>query len=261
MTRVLALCDHPTLLDKSDSHGLFSSDSIERAWRILDQIPGRATGAYSHSQVLPEENQQQVVQFCKEEGLVLLADEGIIRIRILCGKRGGYFEVTGFSSEVREQIYKMASINICSNVSGQILASLVMSPPEVGDDSYESYFAEKDEILTSLARRAKTLEEAFNKLEGVTCNKAEGAMYLFPRIRLPKKAIEAAKAEKTAPDAFYCKQLLQATGIVFVPGSGFGQVPGTWHFRCTILPQEEKIPAIVTRLTKFHENFMDQFSD
>ena len=28
-----------------------SSDSIDRAWKILDQIPGKATGAYSHSQV------------------------------------------------------------------------------------------------------------------------------------------------------------------------------------------------------------------
>lgn len=30
----------------------YSADSIERAWQILDQIPGRATGAYSHSQVI-----------------------------------------------------------------------------------------------------------------------------------------------------------------------------------------------------------------
>jgi len=49
-------------------------------------------------------------------------------------------------------------------------------------------------------------------------------MYLFPRIRLPEKAIKAAEAEKSAPDAFYCKRLLNATGIVVVPGSGFGQV-------------------------------------
>ena len=28
-----------------------SADSIARAWKILDQIPGKATGAYSHSQV------------------------------------------------------------------------------------------------------------------------------------------------------------------------------------------------------------------
>jgi alanine transaminase len=47
---VLALCDHASLLDESETHGLFSTDSIDRAWRILDHIPGRATGAYSHSQ-------------------------------------------------------------------------------------------------------------------------------------------------------------------------------------------------------------------
>lgn len=40
-------------------------------------------------------------------------------------------EVTGFSPEIREQIYKVASVNLCSNISGQILASLVMSPPKV----------------------------------------------------------------------------------------------------------------------------------
>jgi hypothetical protein len=39
------------------------------------------------------------------------------------------------------------------------------------------------------------------------------------------------------------------------------KVPGTWHFRCTILPQEDKIPAIVSRLTEFHQGFMDEFRD
>ncbi|MBA0748858.1 hypothetical protein Gogos_002840, partial [Gossypium gossypioides] len=47
---VLALCDHPAILAKSETQALFSADSIERARKILDQIPGRATGAYSHSQ-------------------------------------------------------------------------------------------------------------------------------------------------------------------------------------------------------------------
>jgi alanine transaminase len=178
-----------------------------------------------------------------------------------CGKRGGYMEVTGFSSSVREQIYKVASVNLCSNISGQILASLVMNPPKPGDASYESYAAERDGILKSLAHRAKALEAALNNLEGVTCNKAEGAMYLFPRIRLPEKAIEAAKAAKKAPDAFYALRLLESTGIVVVPGSGFGQVPGTYHFRCTILPQEDKIPAIISHLKAFHESFMNQYRD
>lgn len=56
-------------------------------------------------------------------------------------------------------------------------------------------------------------------------------MYLFPRIRLPNKAIEAARSINTAPDAFYARRLLEATGIVVVPGSGFGQVSASKLFR------------------------------
>lgn len=49
-------------------------------------------------------------------------------------------------------------------------------------------------------------------------------MYLFPRLRLPYKAIKAAEEAKVAPDTFYARHLFYATGIVVVPGSGFGQV-------------------------------------
>ena len=62
-------------------------------------------------------------------------------------------------------------------------------------------------------------------------------MYLFPRINLPQKAIKAAEAEHIAPDAFYARRLLEETGIVVVPGSGFGQV-SLWtnqHLRLRLL--------------------------
>lgn len=49
-------------------------------------------------------------------------------------------------------------------------------------------------------------------------------MFLFPRIHFPKRAIEAAEAVNTAPDEFYAHRLLNSTGIVVVPGTGFGQV-------------------------------------
>ena len=54
-------------------------------------------------------------------------------------------------------------------------------------------------------------------------------------------------------------QLLEATGISTVPGSGFGQAEGTFHLRTTILPSEEKIGEVVRRLTKFHKEFMDKY--
>ena len=43
--------------------------------------------------------------------------------------------------------------------------------------------------------------------------------------------IACCQAKGMEPDAMYCYQLLEETGICVVPGSGFGQKEGTYHFR------------------------------
>lgn len=58
----------------------------------------------------------------------------------------------------------------------------------------------------------------------------------------------------------YAEALLDATGICVVPGSGFGQEEGTYHFRTTFLPQEDQIDAVITRMKTFHNNFMAQYA-
>lgn len=87
-----------------------------------------------------------------------------------------------------------------------------------------------------------------------------GAMYVFPRVDLPPKAIEAARAKGQEPDVFYAFKLLESTGICVIPGSGFGQKPGTYHFRTTILPQEEKIKTMLEALKQFHIKFLKEYS-
>lgn len=70
----------------------------------------------------------------------------------------------------------------------------------------------------------------------------------------------AAAAQKGKPaDWLYCNELLEATGIVVVPGSGFGQKLGTLHFRTTFLPPEEDIADVVRRLGAFHDAFLDKY--
>ncbi len=48
-------------------------------------------------------------------------------------------EVTGFPESVMEQIHKLASINLCPNLSGQICCALMMNPPQEGEPSFELY--------------------------------------------------------------------------------------------------------------------------
>jgi alanine transaminase len=169
--------------------------------------PGNPTG-----QCLSEDNIRDIIDFCHKERIVLLADE-VYQTNIYqpehrpfhsfkkilssmgpeyqeqelfsfhstskgmigeCGRRGGYFECTNIDNAVLDQLYKMASINLCPNVHGQIMVDLMTNPPVKGDESYPQYKAEYDAIYESLGRRAIKLADSFNKLEGVTCNSAEG---------------------------------------------------------------------------------------
>jgi len=142
---------------------------------------------------------------------------------------------------------------------GQVTVDMMCNPPRPNDDSYNLYQKEYDKQYNSLKRRASILTTALNKIEGISCQPIMGAMYAFPTISLPKKAIAAAKQKGEEPDAFYCLNLLEKTGICVIPGSGFGQVDGTWHFRTTLLPPEDQIEQVVTRLGEFHKNFVKQY--
>ena len=84
-------------------------------------------------------------------------------------------------------------------------------------------------------------------------------MYAFPTIVLPAKAAAAAKEADMEPDAFYCWELLNATGIVLVPGSGFRQKQDTYHFRITILPPEEQMGKVFELIGDFHKDFYAKY--
>ncbi|EME49123.1 hypothetical protein DOTSEDRAFT_118712 [Dothistroma septosporum NZE10] len=175
-----------------------------------------------------------------------------------CGHRGGYYEMIGFDPEVVAQIYKFVSIMLCPPVVGQCLVELMVNPPKEGEPSYAQYQKEYDTIFDNLKARAHALYDAFQEMEGVECQYPQGSMYLYPTIKLPRKAIDAAKKEDKNPDDYYCLRLLDATGICIVPGSGFGQREGTLHFRTTFLAPGTEW---VSRISEFHKAFMHQFSD
>ncbi|KAF2670453.1 PLP-dependent transferase [Microthyrium microscopicum] len=173
-----------------------------------------------------------------------------------CGHRGGYFELVGFDPKVEAEIYKFISIMLCPPVVGQCMVELMTNPPKEGEESYEQYKQEYDGTYEGLKKRANALFDAFKKMEGVSCQDPQGAMYLFPSITLPQKAQEAAKEEKMSADQFYCIKLLDSTGICVIPGSGFGQAEGTLHFRTTFLPPGTEW---VGRIADFHKKFMDEY--
>ena len=250
--------------------------------------PGNPTG-----QVLDEADMREVVRFCERESIILLADEVYqenvydksrtfvsfkkvvcdlqANVHLIsfhstskgfigeCGQRGGYMELHNIPDDVTQQVYKLASISLCSNTSGQLMTGLMVNPPKEGQPSYHHYCQQRDTTLTSLAHRALLVAHTLNSCTNITCQPVQGAMYAFPRIHLPPAAIQAAEQAGKAADTYYCLRLLEETGLVTVPGSGFGQREGEWHFRMTILPREELLTQVLDRFKQFNDKFMAQY--
>lgn len=84
-------------------------------------------------------------------------------------------------------------------------------------------------------------------------------LFLIALIRIAAKAIAAARELNIEADDLYCRELLEETGIVVVPGSGFWQKDGTFHFRTTILPPNEQMTQMVNNLGTFHAGFLERY--
>ncbi|XP_075405201.1 alanine aminotransferase 1 isoform X2 [Tenrec ecaudatus] len=177
-----------------------------------------------------------------------------------CGFRGGYVEVVNMDPEVQQQMQKLMSVRLCPPVAGQALLDMVVSPPGPSDPSFAQFQAEKRAVLSELAAKAKLTEQIFNEAPGIRCNPVQGAMYSFPRVQLPPRAVQHAQELGMAPDMFFCMRLLEETGICVVPGSGFGQREGTYHFRMTILPPMEKLRPLLEKLRQFHSKFTQEYA-
>jgi aspartate/methionine/tyrosine aminotransferase len=139
----------------------------------------------------------------------------------------------------------------------------MVAPPKPGDESYPTYAREREEILSTLKRKAEILARGINGIEGLSLDVPRGAMYAFVRLQLPPdKGIDPASLSDEERLAYlakrefdYCMALLEQTGICVVPGSGFGQPPGTLHFRTTFLPPLDEMEELVQKLKQFHEKY------
>lgn len=129
-----------------------------------------------------------------------------------CGIRGGYCELINLDAEVRLMYQKALSAQLCPTTVGQAAIDCVVNPPREGEPSYEQFACERSTVLAQLKERAELVASTLNSFEGYSCNTVQGAMYAFPQIKLPAKAIAAAAKEGKPADVFYAFQLLESTG-------------------------------------------------
>lgn len=242
--------------------------------------PGNPTGA-----ILDKSSIMQVIDFAEENDLAIIADEvyqenlygsefisfaKAISDRNIplfslhsvskgyygeCGQRGGYLEVRNPPSinnstlSFTELLFKVASVNLCSNTIGQALVYLMVNPPMKGTDAFDNFMVEKQTILDDLFNKANIIKNSFKEMDGMECFGKIGALYLFPRIN---------KLPANYTDFEYCMTLLEETGLCVVNGSGFGQKPGTHHLRIAFLPSVKSLRNVLPIWIDFHNKFVNQ---
>ncbi len=195
-----------------------------------------------------EETLRALLALCKEHNVVLFSDEiydklvfdgrthvstasldpqakvvtfnGLSKSYVVPGFRIGWGIVSGPEGEMEaycEAIMKMERARLSANHPEQYAIPAVLGASD----------AHIAGVVAKMQARRDLTAERLNAMPGVSCVPPQGAFYAFPRIDLG------------VSDEAFCGRVIREHGVIVVPGSGFGQVEGTNHFRVVFLPPED----------------------
>ncbi|HRW19001.1 MAG TPA: pyridoxal phosphate-dependent aminotransferase, partial [Dermatophilaceae bacterium] len=232
----------------------------KRTKAIVVINPNNPTGAVYSDDVL-----RRIVELARTHGLLLMADEiydkilyddathtslaslapdvltlsfnGLSKAYRVAGFRSGWLALSGPKHHARsfiEGLNILANMRLCSNVPAQHVIATALG----GYQSITELILPGGRLLAQRNRAWELL----TAIEGVTCVKPMGALYLFPR--LDPKVFRITDDERFALD------LLRAERLLVVQGSGFNW-PEPDHFRIVTLPHVEDLEEAIDRLAGF----------
>jgi alanine-synthesizing transaminase len=217
--------------------------------------PNNPTGALCTRKML-----EDIAEIARQHNLLIIADEiydklildgaehisiaavapdvpvvtigGLSKNYLAPGWRIGWGIVSGEAAAVKpftEGIHKLLRARLSANHPEQYAIKAALEGPQ--DHLIE--------VRRKLSARRDLTVEACNSIPAMSCVPPRGAFYAFPKIDIPQD------------DAAFVKQLLIERHILVVQGSGFGQKPGTKHFRIVFLPQEPVLKEAYSEIREF----------
>ncbi|MBE6531499.1 MAG: aminotransferase class I/II-fold pyridoxal phosphate-dependent enzyme [Ruminococcaceae bacterium] len=229
--------------------------------------PNNPTGA-----LYPDELLLKIADLAREFGILIFSDEiydrlvmdglvhtsiaalapdlpivtmnGLSKSHCLCGYRCGWMLISGpkeLTAEYKQGIVKLTSMRLCANALAQLVIPAAMADMETptsmvspGGRIYE--------------QREATVN-ALSKIDGISFVKNSAAFYLFPKLDIKKFNI--------TNDKKFARDLLHATNILMVPGSGFDWKEPD-HFRIVMLPQPEILGDAMRRMGEFLDGYVQE---
>lgn len=232
----------------------------QRTRGIVIINPNNPTGA-----VYPKETLLKLVDIAREFGLIIFADEVYDKILYedakhiaiaslstdvltitfnslskayrACGYRAGWMIISGNKLPARdfiEGLNMLANMKLCANVPGQWAIQTALG----GYQSINDLVCEGGRLRV----QRDLAWELLTQIPGVTCVKPQGSLYMFPRLDPKIYPIEN--------DRQFFKELLEATRVLLVQGTGFNW-PHPDHFRVVFLPHEPQLREAISRIAEY----------
>jgi alanine-synthesizing transaminase len=234
---------------------------ITPATRAIVAIdPNNPTGA-----VYPEATRRGIIELADRTGIPILADEvygdlsfdgptpllgslapdapiisfsSLSKAYLAPGWRAGWLAV-GRSDRLDDAlgaIKKLADGRLCSPGPMQYAIEAALT----GDRTFQGPFVE------ALRQRATLTAARLSAIPGMRCVKPHAAFYAMPQLALP--------AGRSDED--FVLGLLRATGILCVPGAGFGYPADRGAFRIVYLAPLDELSAIYDDIASFTGEFL-----
>jgi alanine-synthesizing transaminase len=157
---------------------------------------------------------------------------GLSKNYLVPGWRIGWGIVSGEAAVVKqyaEGIQRLLRARLCANHPEQYAIKPALEGPQdhlVG-------------VRKKLRSRRDLTVQWCNSTPRVSCVSPRGAFYAYPRIDIPEG------------DDVFVKELILQKYVMVVHGSGFGQKPGTKHFRIVFLPDERTLAKAYEAIAEF----------
>jgi len=226
--------------------------------------PNNPTGA-----VYPRELLEKLVALARKHHLLLMADEiydgivydeakfeplaplagdvpcmsfgGLSKVHRACGWRIGWALLSGEATRLGDYHHALdllGALRLCANVPGQFAVPAALTGP----DTITPLCVEGGRLYES--RRA--VVRACAESEHLQLVLPQGALYAFPAV--------VGDAASAFDDHAFALELLEAEGVLVVPGSSFN-VQYRNHFRVTLLPEAATMGEVFRRIDSLLERY------
>ena len=231
----------------------FKASITEKTRMIILNSPSNPTGS-----IYSKDELEAIVHIALKHGIYILSDE-IYEYLLYDGK--DHFSPASFSEEAANLVITVSGFSKTFSMTGWRLGTM-MAPPKIAKavsslqsqtssnattfaqygalaamQNWDKSMAEVSKMLKIFDRRRLKLLDGLNDINGIECERAKGAFYLFPRIK---------NFGITSMD--FSNRLLEEKKVAVVPGEGFG---AEGYMRLSYATADSIIEEGLNRLSEF----------